>query len=47
VTFSGKIGQSVTLYFLRTDGIKTYKAYITKTISSTYVDVGIVLLRVQ
>ena len=47
VTFSGKIGQSVTLYFLRTDGIKTYKAYITKTISSTYVDVGIILLRVQ
>jgi len=47
VTFSGKIGQSVTLYFLRTDGIKTYRAYITKTVSSTYVDVGIVLLRVQ
>jgi len=47
VTFSGKIGQSVTLYFLRSDGIKTYKATLTKTISSTYVDVGIVLLRVQ
>jgi len=47
VTFSGKIGQLVTLYFLRTDGIKTYRAYITKTVSSTYVDVGIVLLRVQ
>jgi hypothetical protein len=47
VTFSGKIGQSVTLYFLRTDGTKTYRAYITKTITSTYMDVGIVLLRVQ
>jgi hypothetical protein len=47
VTFSGKIGQTVTLYFLRTDGIKTYRAYITKTISSTYVDVGIILLKVQ
>jgi len=47
VTFSGKIGQTVTLYFLRTDGIKTYRAYVTKTISSTYVDVGIVLLKVQ
>jgi outer membrane biosynthesis protein TonB len=47
VTFSGKIGQSATLYFLRSDGIKTYKATLTKTISSTYVDVGVVLLRVQ
>jgi len=47
VTFSGKIGQTVTLYFLRTDGIKTYRAYVTKTITSTYVDVGIVMLRVQ
>ena len=47
VTFSGKIGQTVTLYFLRTDGIKTYRAYITKTISSTYMDVGVILLRVQ
>ena len=47
VTFSGKIGQSVTLYFLRSDGTKTYKTSITKTISSTYVDVGTVLLRVQ
>ena len=47
VTFSGKIGQSVTLYFLRSDGTKTYKATLTKTISSTYVDVGIVLLRLQ
>jgi outer membrane biosynthesis protein TonB len=47
VTFSGRIGQSVTLYFLRTDGVKTYRAYITKTIASTYVDVGIVMLRVQ
>ena len=47
VTFSAKIGQSVTLYFLRSDGLKTYKATLTKTISSTYVDVGIVMLRVQ
>lgn len=47
VTFSGKIGQSVTLYFLRSDGIKTYKASITKTVSSTYMDVGIVMLKVQ
>jgi len=47
VTFSGKIGQSVTLYFLRSDGTKTYKTSITKTISSTYVDVGTVLLRLQ
>jgi uncharacterized protein DUF5667 len=47
VTFSGKIGQSVTLYFLRSDGTKTYKASITKTVSSTYTDVGIVLLKVQ
>ena len=47
VTFSGKIGQSATLYFLRSDGTKTYKATLTKTISSTYVDVGTVLLRVQ
>jgi outer membrane biosynthesis protein TonB len=47
VTFSGKVGQSATLYFLRSDGIKTYKATLTKTISSTYVDVGIVLLKVQ
>jgi outer membrane biosynthesis protein TonB len=47
VTFSAKIGQSVTLYFLRSDGIKTYKAYVIKTISSTYMDVGVVLLKVQ
>jgi hypothetical protein len=47
VTFSGKIGQSVTLYFLRSDGTKTYKASITKTITSTYVDVGVVMLKVQ
>jgi outer membrane biosynthesis protein TonB len=47
VTFSGKIGQSATLYFLRSDGTKTYKATLTKTISSTYVDVGIVQLKVQ
>jgi outer membrane biosynthesis protein TonB len=47
VTFSAKIGQSVTLNFLRSDGIKTYKATITKTVTSTYTDVGIVLLRVQ
>jgi len=47
VTFSAKIGQSQTLYFLRSDGIKTYKATITKTVSSAYVDVGIVPLRVQ
>jgi hypothetical protein len=47
VTFSEKIGQSVTLYFLRSDGIKTYKASITKTVSSTYVNVGTVTLRVQ
>jgi outer membrane biosynthesis protein TonB len=47
VTFSAKIGQSVTLNFLRSDGIKTYKATITKTVTSTYIDVGIVMLRVQ
>jgi outer membrane biosynthesis protein TonB len=47
VTFSAKLGQSVTLNFTRSDGIKTYKATLTKTVSSTYVDVGIVLLRVQ
>jgi hypothetical protein len=47
VTFSAKIGQSVTLYFLRSDGVKTYRATITKTISSTYMDVGYVVLRVQ
>ena len=47
VTFSAKIGQSVTLNFLRSDGIKTYKATITKTVTSTYMDVGIVLLKVQ
>ena len=47
VTFSAKIGQSVTLNFLRSDGIKTYKATITKTVTSTYIDVGIVVLRVQ
>lgn len=47
VTFSYKVGQSVTLYFLRSDGIKTYKATLTKTVSSTYVDVGTVTLRVQ
>ena len=46
VTFSAKIGQSQTLYFLRSDGVKTYKATITKTVSTTYVDVGVVLLRV-
>lgn len=47
VTFSAKIGETKTLYFLRSDGIKTYKATLTKTVSSTYVDVGVVLLRVQ
>jgi outer membrane biosynthesis protein TonB len=47
VTFSYKVGQSVTLYFLRSDGIKTYKATLTKTVSSTYVEVGTVTLRVQ
>ena len=47
VTFSAKIGQTVTLYFLRSDGIKTYKATLTKTVSSTYVEVGTVTLRVQ
>jgi outer membrane biosynthesis protein TonB len=47
VTFSGKVGQSVTLYFLRTDGTKTYKGSITKTITSTYMDVGLVMLKVQ
>ena len=47
VTFSYKIGQSVTLYFLRSDGIKTYKATLTKTVSSTYIEVGTVTLRVQ
>ncbi|MDP9251451.1 MAG: hypothetical protein M3O80_00465, partial [Chloroflexota bacterium] len=47
VTFSAKIGQSVTLYFLRSDGVKTYKGSITKTITSTYLDVGTVTLRVQ
>jgi hypothetical protein len=47
VTFSGKIGQSVTFYFLRSDGIKTYKASVTKTVSSTYMDIGLVLLKVQ
>jgi hypothetical protein len=47
VTFSYKIGQSVTLYFLRSDGIKTYKATLTKTVSSTYVEVGTVTLRIQ
>jgi outer membrane biosynthesis protein TonB len=47
VTFSAKIGQSVTLNFLRSDGTKTYKATITKTVTSTYIDVGIVVLRVQ
>ena len=47
VTFSTKVGQSVTLYFLRSDGIKTYKATLTKTVSSTYVEVGTVTLRVQ
>jgi len=47
VTISAKIGQTVTLYFLRSDGIKTYKTTITKTASSTYVDVGTVLLRLQ
>ena len=47
VTFSAKIGQSKTLYFLRSDGVKTYKATLTKTVSGTYVDVGYVVLRVQ
>lgn len=47
VTFSYKVGQSVTLYFLRSDGIKTYKATLTKTVSSTYTEVGTVTLRVQ
>jgi outer membrane biosynthesis protein TonB len=47
VTFSYKIGQSVTLYFLRSDGIKSYKATLTKTVSSTYVEVGTVTLRIQ
>ena len=47
VTFSTKIGQSVTLYFLRSDGTKTYRGYITKTVTSTYMDVGIVMLKVQ
>ena len=47
VSFSAKIGESKTLYFLRSDGVKTYKATLTKTVSSTYVDVGIVLLKVQ
>jgi hypothetical protein len=47
VTFSAKVGQTVTLYFLRSDGIKTYKATLTKTVSSTYVEVGTVTLRVQ
>ncbi len=47
VSFSHKVGQSVTLYFLRSDGIKTYKATLTKTVSSTYVEVGTVTLRVQ
>jgi len=47
VTFSYKIGQSVTLYFLRSDGIKTYKATLTKTVSSTYIEVGTITLRVQ
>jgi hypothetical protein len=47
VTFSAKIGQVVTLYFLRSDGVKTYKATLTKTVSSTYVEVGTVTLRVQ
>ena len=47
VTFSYKLGQSVTLYFLRSDGVKTYKATLTKTVSSTYVEVGTVTLRVQ
>ena len=47
VTFSYKVGQSVTLYFLRSDGIKTYKATLTKTVSSTYIEVGTVTLRVQ
>ncbi len=47
VTFSYKLGQSVTLYFLRSDGIKTYKATLTKTVSSTYIEVGTVTLRVQ
>lgn len=47
VTFSAKVGQSVTLYFLRSDGIKTYKATLTKTVSGTYVEVGTVTLRVQ
>ena len=47
VTFSAKIGQSVTLYFLRSDGVKTYKATLTKTVTSTYMDIGYVVLKVQ
>jgi hypothetical protein len=47
VTFSYKVGQTVTLYFLRSDGVKTYKATLTKTVSSTYIEVGTVTLRVQ
>jgi hypothetical protein len=47
VTFSYKVGQSVTLYFLRSDGIKSYKQTLTKTVSSTYIEVGTVTLRVQ
>jgi hypothetical protein len=47
VTFSYKLGQSVTLYFLRSDGIKTYKQTLTKTVSSTYIEVGTVTLKVQ
>jgi len=47
VTFSYKVGQSVTLYFLRSDGIKTYKQTLTKTVSSTYIEVGTVTLKVQ
>lgn len=47
VTFSYKVGRSVTLYFLRTDGVKTYKATLTKTVSSTFVEVGTVTLKVQ
>jgi hypothetical protein len=47
VTVSAKIGESKTLYFLRSDGTKTYVATITKTVSSTYVDIGYVVLKVQ
>ncbi len=47
LTFSAKIGQSVTLYFQRWDATKTYKASITKIVSSTHVEVGTVTLKFQ